>query len=113
MIRHRNELRVGYDVDGTLIIEDPKGSLSLPYGGKIKSFRVISEHVELLKHHHSRGYDVQVWSRNGEDWAHKVVCALKLQDFVYETGGKMLTHVDDSTSIEAVVGPRIFIAKEG
>lgn len=106
---NKNELKVAYDCDGTLVSEDINGSISLPYGGKIKQFRPHIPHIELLKNHFLRGFHVTVWSQNG--WAHalQIVRALQLEGFVHEVGTKMSCHVDDREEKELVVGPRIFL----
>lgn len=105
-----SELIVGIDVDGTLIVPDPKGSLQLAYGSSIQSFKPIIAHVDLLKEYKKRGFYVIVWSAGGYKWALQAVQALKLERFVDQILSKPIRHVDDKEDIASIVGTRVFIA---
>ncbi len=109
MLVNKSSKRIAFDVDQTLIMEDEGGSITLAYGGKIKRFRASAKHIELLKHHKSNGYEITVWSKNEWAWAEQVVKSLNLVDWVDKVESKFDKHVDDRTTIEAVVGNRIYL----
>lgn len=104
--------RIAFDVDNTIIVEDPKGSLTLAYGGQIKQFRPVPEHIQLLKHHKQNGYEVTVWSKNEWRWAVQVVQALNLSDYVDVAESKFDKFCDDKAGTEDIVGVRIFLLEE-
>ncbi len=52
-------------------------------------------HIEQIKRHKMRGQLVVVWSQGGANWAHAVVKALKLEQFVDLVIGKPTWIIDD------------------
>ncbi len=61
-----------------------------------------------LMDHHSRGFTNIVWSAGGYAWAHEVVYALGLQDYVTLIMAKPLKYVDDLQAPEILVS-RIYL----
>jgi len=106
-----NEMIVAIDVDGTLIRPDPQGAIKLPYGSTIHCYEPIMEHVDLLKSYKQRGFYVIVWSHGGNQHAKLTIQALKLERYVDLVLTKPSKHVDDKTSIEDIVGTRVFISQ--
>lgn len=113
MIVNDYELSIMFDVDQTLILWDqPKNSKNIGITrvetGRINKVTPHTEHIELLKQHHYRGYHVTVWSASGTTWALAVVDALGLTGYVDEVRTKPLKFVDDLQADE-VLGTRIYI----
>ena len=101
-----NEMRVFFDVDGTLVEIQPdmrideavdKKFLFNYYGETVICFHIDS-HIALLKSYKKRGYEVVVWSANGVQWAYEVVTKLGLEKFVDEVATKPLKYVDDKSA---------------
>lgn len=116
---NKHEVIIGCDVDGTLIRpatehEDNTIKIVNPYDKQTHRYTIHSEHVELLRQYKGRGFYVKVWSAGGVLHAESVVKALGLDDgTVDEVETKPMKHMDDKKDIEAVVGSRVFIPKEG
>lgn len=109
MIHISGEMNVVYDIDQTLILHD-KGNTSItdPYTGTTKLYQIHTKHVELLKQHKNRGYQVFVWSNGGDKWAKAVIEALGLTDHVDYVMTKMCKFVDD-TSADKVLGNHVYL----
>lgn len=120
MIVNSSELRVLFDVDGTLVEELIIPSTTFLTGKTVNLEResreaatvstvmltppgasdptphkVLTKHIDLLKSYHQRGYQVVVHSAGGYQWAHQVVTNLGLTKFVHEVATKPLKYVDD------------------
>lgn len=114
--RHKTELTVYFDVDQTLVFDNittyphlPRVKLS--YYGIPKVCSVHIEHVKLLKAYKKRGYEITIWSANGEAWAYEVATKLGLEDFIYETKCKPNKLVDDKEANEGL-GRVIYVPVE-
>lgn len=107
MLVQKNELRVSIDVDGTLIKDDPSGSVTLDFYGIQRRVTPLKRHIELLVSYKKRGYYVKVHSANGVTWAEEVVNKFGLSEFVDEVATKDIKYVDD---VEAALWcQRVFI----
>lgn len=56
------------------------------------------KHIEKLKELKGKGCTVVVWSQGGSDWAHAVVKALQLEEFVDLVIEKPIIYYDDLQS---------------
>lgn len=114
---------VNVDIDGTLVKrvhnkEESRVKITNPYDKKTYMYAIHDENIELLRMYKGRGFYIKAWSANGSGHAATVVRALGLGDqggdgTVDECETKPMKHMDDRTAVDAVVGPRVFIPKEG
>lgn len=109
-----SELPVVIDVDETLITKFRAGDccdindIAFTYYGERVVAQPISVHIDLLKSYKQRGYEVTVWSANGNQWAKEVVTKLGLTDYVDIVASKPLKYVDDKPADSFM--QRIYIA---
>jgi hypothetical protein len=107
-----------FDVDNTLVMWHPNandkipGSLDFQYGNEIVYLTPHHNHIRFLKQCSIRGDHVEVWSKNGFQWAKQVVEKLKLQDYVDVVRSKPSRHVDDKEEMEHIVGARIYMRND-
>lgn len=109
-----NEHSVCCDVDDTLLMWDPTGSISKvkikdPYTGDERIYGVHLGHKRLLRQYKARGYSITVWSKGGVEHAKSAVVALELQDIVDFVMAKPEKVVDDKNTLTDIVGPVIFL----
>lgn len=116
---NNNEVIIGCDIDGTLIRPTKAGEIAEltvvnPYDNKSYDYIIHNEHVELLRQYKGRGFFIRAWSANGVKHAHSVILALGLDDgTIGSVETKPMKHMDDRKDLEAIVGARVFIPKEG
>lgn len=111
-----NQFIVACDIDGTLVRRSDTGLyiITNPYDNTAYKYEIHDENIELLRQYKGRGFYIKVWSANGVGHAVSVIEALGLNDgTVDECETKPCKHMDDRTSVDAVVGPRVFIPKDG
>jgi hypothetical protein len=103
------------DVDDTLVMwgtnaEDSGNSVEVrdPFGEGIFMLQRNIPMIEMLKTKFHRGCHVVVWSQSGEDWAHAVVQALGLNDYVHMTMAKPSCYGDDLPA-EAWMTNRVYL----
>lgn len=89
------------DCDDTLVmwaLDDTSKNIPIedPYiPGVINYVTPHEKHVKLVQQYKGRGFTVIVWSAGGVEWAHNVVKALKLEDYVDIVLTKPSRYVDD------------------
>lgn len=107
-----------FDVDNTLIMwhsnvnEKVPGSIEFLYGGEKVYLTPHKNHIRFLKQCSIRGDFIEVWSKNGYQWAETVVKKLNLEKYVDLARSKPSRHVDDKTEIEAIAGARIYMRND-
>jgi hypothetical protein len=102
-LKIENEQIYMYDVDDTLVMwtnhftQPGEGRVRIvdPYDQAPVYLKPHERHVKLLKQMHGRGRYIVVWSQSGVQWAHAVVEALGLSDFVHLVMTKPTGYVDD------------------
>ena len=105
---------VPFDCDDTLVmwyLEDKSKNIPIedPYiKGMINYVTPHQKHIELIKKYKARGFTVVVWSAGGVEWAHAVVKALQLEEFVDAVFTKPSRYVDD-LKCELWMGNRVYI----
>lgn len=108
---------VACDVDETLILwhsdcpTEQKISITCPYGGDTRLFKVHQPHVDFLKKNKGRGNTIIVWSAAGVLWAEAVVKALSIGDYVDYILSKPSKLIDDLTPNE-IFPCRIYLKDE-
>jgi len=114
----KNNNVTSFDVDNTLVMWDgdvnvmkPK-SLLFMYGDEAIYLTPHENHIRFLKECSLRGDFIEVWSKNGYQWAEKVVNALELEKYVNLVRSKPVRHIDDKENIEDIVGVRIYMGNE-
>ena len=104
-----------FDIDNTLLIwpkdwkQEAQGRVQLDYGDEKVYLVPHQMHITFLKHCHNRGDFVILWSKNGVDHCVQVAKKLKLEKYIDVCMSKPTRHVDDATTISAIVGDRVFI----
>jgi len=68
-----------------------------PLDGKTWRVGVCEPMVQMVKSKFNRGCFVVVWSKSDEDWAHAVIQALGLNNYVHQTMGKPESYGDDNS----------------
>lgn len=112
----KNDNITAFDCDGTLVLwpKDPHvartGTIPFQYGGETIYLYPHLPHILFLKHCFNRGDYVTVWSKNGYAWAEQVALTLGIENYVNDVRAKPTRHVDDKSSLEEIVGGRIFMA---
>lgn len=108
-----NEMIVGIDVDKTLVEPSAFGPIQItnPYSNTTDSYRILTQHVELLKQYHGRGMFVVVWSAGGVLWAKTVIEILGLTDYVHLVQTKPIKIVDDLPP-EKIFTTRVYLPDE-
>lgn len=101
------------DVDDTLVMwsrAEDKAEIVIPDPFSSLHY-VLTPNVpmiEMLKTKHARGCYTIVWSQSGEAWAHAVVKALGIEQFVHQTMGKPTSYGDDLPA-EAWMTNRVYL----
>lgn len=114
MIVFKTDQLVPYDCDDTLVLwglEDKSKNIAIedPYlKGLINFVTPHEKHIELLKKHKARGMTIIVWSAAGVEWAHAVVKALGLEEYVDAVFSKPCRYVDD-LPVQEWMGNRVYI----
>lgn len=95
-----NEKVIFCDVDDTLVMWNHPNSdnaiyVTDPNDGM--ECRVVPHkfHIDLLKKHAGRGYNIVVWSQGGYAWAAAVVKELGLDNYVDFVMTKPIKYIDD------------------
>lgn len=117
---------VAVDIDGTLVKRASEQDIAIasaqcqhllkvtnPYDNKNYLYLTHDENIQLLLISKARGFYIKVWSAAGYGHAESIVKALKLEMVVDEIETKPCKHIDDRTDIVSILGPRVFIPKEG
>lgn len=105
---------VCFDVDDTLImwgLKDPSRWIAIndPYiNGLINCVTPHELHIQLVKKYKARGCTVIVWSAGGVKWAHSVVKALKLEEYVDAVFTKPAKYVDD-LNVNEWFGTKVYL----
>src|ERR1022692_4616922 len=113
----KGETLTAFDIDDTMIMwhsdcpPEEKISITCPYGGDTRLFKVHKLHVEFLKKTKGRGNTVIVWSAAGVLWAEAVIKALGLEQYVDYILSKPTKIVDDLTPNE-IFPCRIYLRDE-
>jgi FMN phosphatase YigB (HAD superfamily) len=108
------ENMVPFDVDDTLVmwhLDDKSKDIQIehPYQPGIMNHVTPHEkHIKLLKDYKGRGFTVVVWSAGGVEWAHAVVKALGIEEYVDAVFTKPCRYVDD-LQCEKWMGNRVYI----
>lgn len=111
-----NENTAYFDCDDTLVLYvddsgNPKDEfITLDFYGEKKRLKVHQAHVSFLKSLKKRGFEITVWSGNGNQWAAEVCKKLGLEDYVDYAKGKPSKVIDDMDSPNWI--KTIFITKE-
>ena len=116
---NKNESRVAFDVDDTLILwvddyhrpGEGKIRIECPYENGMAFYLVPHErHINYLKAKKERGNEVTVWSQNGWAWAKRVVETLGLSEYVDNVETKFDTYFDDLPADEWM--SRVFVSSK-
>lgn len=98
-----NENPIPFDVDGTLVTDnfgrwapDHPDLIDIEINGTVRTVMPVQEHIELLKMMKAEKKYIIVWSQAGVKWAHKVIQALGLEDYVDLCMMKPMGYVDDN-----------------
>ncbi len=118
MVVNPDRVNIVCDVDGTLVKRrygDNLGAFMIvnPYDNTPYWYDIHTDHVELIRQYHGRGFHITVWSANGSAHAAAVVDALGLRDYVHETDTKPMKFLDDKTNPSAIIGSHVFIPRDG
>lgn len=113
---HRNDNVIPFDIDDTLIVwgkdhnKPGKGKIAFkdPYTPITFYLRPHHVHIRLLKQFKGRGFEVIVWSKQGDRWANEVITKLGLKDYVDHIFSKPEKYVDDKENVADVIGTRIY-----
>lgn len=86
-----------FDVDDTLISQDPSKQLTIAVKcfSQIQMVAVNQEVVEIIKKEYSKGTMIIVWSQQGDEWADAVVRSIGLENHVHYTMTKISEAYDD------------------
>lgn len=104
-----------FDVDNTLVIwpKDPntnkEGRIHFVYGHESIYLYPHKPHIRFLKNCSLRGDYVEVWSKNGYEWAEHVINTLTLENYVDVVRAKPSRCIDDKTDLPSIVGERIYM----
>ncbi len=97
-----NEKTAYWDVDDTLVMhhmEDHPKAIEVVYDDGRKQIKHLlvphQDHIDELKLLYRTGWEIIVWSAGGYKWAHSVVKALKLEEFVDVVMAKPSRYYDD------------------
>ncbi len=105
---------VCFDCDDTLVMWktsrlQTRDSMYFLYGDEAVWLTPHRNHIRFLKHCYDRGNTVIVWSKNGYQWAEKIVDKLGLQEYVHIILSKPTAVVDDKDALNDIVGERIYL----
>jgi hydroxymethylpyrimidine pyrophosphatase-like HAD family hydrolase len=93
-----SELVTFFDIDDTLVMENPKVP-DMEYidvlTGSVKYGKKHKAHIEQLIKHKNRGFYIVVWSGNGYKHAEQIVKALGIEEYVDLCMSKPVKHWDD------------------
>lgn len=98
MIVIENDNTTYIDVDDTLVVW---GKGHLPEAIEISNYGHVERmvphqaHINFLKRQKTRGFAIIVWSQGGARWAHNVVKALGIEEYVDAVLTKPTVYVDD------------------
>lgn len=110
-----NELLVFFDVDDTLVMWEPLSpdhiEVKNPYNTDSDWVKPHQGHIKILKDRHARGSTIIVWSAGGYKWAHAVVEALGLSQYVSFIMSKPFMYVDDKEASQ-ILGERLYLGKD-
>lgn len=113
MIVLENDNIVYCDVDDTLVTfyspKDRIKTIEVEFNNIVYTHYVLTENVEQLYRHASRGHEIVVWSQGGAKWAASVVNALGLDSLVSVVMGKPKFLIDDLEASEWM--PKARLAK--
>jgi hypothetical protein len=89
-----------FDVDETILFWTHRDDMPhtvefVGFQGEILSYCYDAKMVAKIRSFKECGYTVIVWSQSGEDWAEKVIEALKLQESVDFIMTKPQFYIDD------------------
>lgn len=114
-MKRNKEMPIVVDVDDTLLMwhdYDFNNCVEVTdIAGEVHFRKVHKKHVDLLKTHAERGYQVIVWSANGAWWAEECVRVLELEDYVDLILCKPVKYIDDLPCQEWM-GSRVYIPYE-
>ena len=88
---------VGFDIDDSLISEDPIHELTVlvPFQGTTVAVAVNQELVDTIKSAYQSGKYVIAWSQSGDEWVDAVIKSLNLEHHVHLCMSKMSECYDD------------------
>lgn len=107
-----------FDVDNSLVMWHPDvnekipGSVAFKYGDETVYLTPHKNHIRFLKQCYIRKDFIEVWSKNGFEWAEQVVKTLELETYVHLVRAKPSRHIDDKDTLEDIVGARIYMRND-
>jgi hypothetical protein len=112
-----SEHPIGVDVDNTLAKWSKKhnipgeGRIKVldPYSGELVYLKPHLVHIRLMRQYKARGYSIVVWSKAGRLWAKAVCEAFGITDIVDMYMTKMEKVIDDKSTLEDIVGNRVYL----